>query len=148
MIRHLKYARYILRHKWFVFQAGLKLKVPLGILLSHDLSKLLPDEWFAYANFFYADGDQSAFNKAWLRHQKRNKHHWQYWVLINDTDGIACLPIPDKYCREMLADWVGAGMAISGRKSPAAWYMKHKNKIMLHDDTRTWVEDTLEAMYE
>lgn len=30
-------------------------------------------------------GVKEAFDLAWLKHQKRNPHHWQYWLLINDS---------------------------------------------------------------
>jgi hypothetical protein len=42
---HFKYLSYITRHKWFVLQVGLRIQVPLGNLLVHDLSKLRPREW-------------------------------------------------------------------------------------------------------
>jgi len=48
--------------------------------------------------------------------------------------------MPPKYVREMIADWVGAGMAISGRKDPNPWYKKNKDKMLLHKDTRQLVE--------
>ncbi len=90
MRRHWQYLKYVLRHKWFVLVAGLELKVPLWILILHDWDKFLPDEWFPYARCFYKpDGSKQydpspAFDWAWNLHQKRNKHHWQFWLLIPD----------------------------------------------------------------
>jgi hypothetical protein len=101
MGRHLAYARYLLRHKWSVFVAGWRLGITWLALL-HDNSKLRPDEWGPYARFFYApdgskrtrrdatgyykptDTGDAAFDYAWLLHQKRNKHHWQWWCLPED----------------------------------------------------------------
>lgn len=155
MDKHFKYLFYITRHKWFVFVACYKLGIPwLGII--HDLSKYRWSEWKPYTNYFYGDEseknrlankekrpetvDDDSFDYAWLLHQKRNKHHWQFWVLPLDDGGSRCLPIPEKYAREMIADWTGAGMAIQGRKDWRPWYEKNKQVIQLHPTTRSWVE--------
>lgn len=92
MRRHWQYLKYVLRHKWFVFKACLQLGVPLWIAILHDWDKFLPDEWLPYARTFYApDGTKQYvesvdFARAWMKHQHRNKHHWQYWCNIQITD--------------------------------------------------------------
>ena len=176
---HWRYARYVWRHKVFVFRACRRLGVPwLGVL--HDLSKLRPDEWNPYVAHFYggphrpwthtsgyektyfprlawassAEGVQEAFDLAWLAHIHRNRHHPQYWVLRQDTDGVACLPMPERYIREMVADWLGAGMAIKGHgwdRAPAecrAWWAANKARsgYALHPATRRRVEQLLEGL--
>lgn len=89
MRRHIAYLKYVLRHKWFVLQAGRVIGVPLWQLLIHDWSKFLPSEWFPYARTFYKpDGtkqydNSTAFAHAWMLHQHRNPHHWQYWLNLN-----------------------------------------------------------------
>jgi hypothetical protein len=99
MRRHLFYLRYVLRHKWFVFWECLKLGVPLWIALVHDWDKFLPDEWFAYARTFYkSDGSKQyvespEFADSWQRHQARNQHHWQWWLVISDVP----LPLTRRY---------------------------------------------------
>jgi len=143
------------------FKSGLILR---GIL--HDLSKFLPDEFFPYANFFYnkknifnkrtnckngyrkptSTGD-NRFDFAWLLHIKRNKHHWQWWVVPNENKGVNILPIPEPYITEMLCDWIGAGRA-QGHRSPKdnpylnvrEWYKENQNKIQLEDGTRKEIE--------
>lgn len=149
MKRHWQYLKYVLRHKWFVYQEGRKLGLPRLMLILHDWDKFLPDEWFPYAeNFYTPDGNKQyleseAFTVAWLYHQNRNKHHWQYWMITWDRGETECLPMPDKYRREMLADWRGAGRAITGEDNTADWYMANREKIQLHKDTRAWIEDVL-----
>ncbi len=135
----------MLRHKWFVLVAGLSLGVPLIVLIFHDWDKFLPDEWFPYARCFYKTNGEKQyvesveFARAWMLHQHRNKHHWQYWlnagvtplqqtnILVWDRgtasiiigshvyngDGMISfrVPMPDLWRREMLADWIGAGRA-------------------------------------
>jgi len=223
---HLLYLRYVLRHKWFVFVAGLFTGAPLWRLIVHDWSKFTPSEWFAYARFFYGkpraenpvysagvadryamdrERRQHAFDVAWLHHQKRNKHHWQYWVLMEDSpeggryalgtpnnvdysirdctvlgelgrmgevwirgtydevgqaqymtaNGVVrdanryrALPMPERYVREMVADWMGAGRAITGKWDAPAWYEQNKYKMVLHPDARGLVEALLAGLVE
>lgn len=150
MIKHLQYAKYIIRHKWYVLIECWKMGfLWLGII--HDWSKLLPSEWFPYTNFFYGqpcdetgyykptDTGNIAFDYAWLLHQKRNKHHWQWWILPEDEGGTKVFPMPRKYREEMLADWRGANRACNG-DGVGLWYTKNKNKMTLHSETREWVE--------
>jgi len=136
MKAHLAYLKYVLRHKWYVFQECWRLRIPLrGII--HDLSKFGPSEWGPYVDYFYRDyppygdvsvyqktyyGDkwtkewaQERFDEAWLHHQHANPHHWQHWVLREDDGKTKCLRMPYKCMLEMVADWYGAGVAIKGK---------------------------------
>ena len=88
------------------------------------------------------DTDDPAFDFAWLLHQKRGRHHWQWWVLPEDEGRLKVLEMPDPYRREMLADWIGAGKA-QGHPDVVAWYRKHRDKMMLHPETRRWIEERL-----
>lgn len=152
--RHIEYGKYVLRHKWYVFLAGLKLHLPLLIILFHDWDKFLPDEWLPYACTFYnKDGSKRYqefpdFSLAWNAHQKRNKHHWQYWLLTWDRGETESLPMPDVYRREMLADWMGAGKAL-GKPLVWEWYYadsQAKMRELLHPETRAWIEEQLEIL--
>jgi len=231
-MKHFQYLWYIIKHKWFVLIAGLRIGASIWRLLIHDMSKLLPSEWFAYANYFYRrkkkvvytigsngekkdipppkadqlgqefdwnDPQRLAFDTAWLRHQKRNAHHWQYWLLVEDKNWWSInsfddggpmfiahnnkrfdfpipfewddnksydnksykellrlintlnarpipLPMPKKYVFEMVADWMGAGRAITGRWEVKEWYKKNKDKMLLHEATREAVEKILEVL--
>ena len=150
MGKYIKYIKKVLTHKWFVFVEACKLGIPwLGLI--HDASKFLPDEFFAYARYDFTkfgNNDkekQRAFDLAWLKHQKRNRHHWQYWLLMNDS-GLATrgepgpmkqvepLPMPERYVREMVADWRGAGRAY-GNSDTVGWYQENKDRIVLHQKT-------------
>lgn len=142
---HLRYASYVLRHKWFVLRAGLKTKAPLWRLVVHDWSKLTPAEWLPYVQSFYGpqprtDAVKAAFNRAWLHHQHRNPHHWQHWLLREDSGKLKTLRMPEHFVREMVADWMGAGRAITGKWEVAAWYEKNRDAIQLDPVTRREVE--------
>lgn len=160
MNQNLQYFAYIIRHKVAVFRAGRYFSAPLFRLLIHDWTKFLPSEWLPYARYFYglkSIDNEERFEQAWNRHQKRNKHHWQYWASLQDVDDppIYCLKIPDKYIREMVADWTGAGMACSRTKNlktgvinARAWYAANRDRLMLHEDSRKEIERLLEFKLE
>ena len=154
-------------HKWYVaiecFHEGLYYR---GIV--HDMSKILPSEFIPYTNYFYnnstmkgrddtgyykpTDTGDCAFDFAWLLHQKRNRHHWQWWILPKDDGGVKVLPMSDNSVKEMICDWIGAGKA-QGFFSPRhdkyfetrQWYNKNKSKMNLHPNTRQYIEDVLDV---
>lgn len=153
---HLRYLRYVLRHKWFVFLYCLE----YGLFwrgIKHDWTKFLPSEWRAYVAFFYGGGlsreeaerlgfqfsvapaVEIAFEYGWNFHQKRNDHHWQFWLRIGDDGTLFALPMPEACRWEMLADWRGAGRAL-GKPLIWEWYAAHKDRMRLHPITRMHVE--------
>jgi len=150
MNKHLQYASYMIRHKWFVFVECCRLKMPIrGI--THDLSKLLPSEWFPYVETFYGEEPTNAvdkvirvakFDAAWLKHIHRNKHHWQHWILHEDCGDLTLIPMPKKYVKEMLADWRGAGRA-KGFEEITTWYKKNYYKILIHKKTREYLHQIM-----
>lgn len=173
-MKHLHYLWYVVRHKWAVLRAGVMLRheyegCPLRMwqLLVHDWTKFLPREWFPYVEAFYGkhpverrnDGGydatqvSDAFDYAWLSHQ-RNKHHWQAWTLVRDDGSIKTLRMPAQYRWEMLADWMGAGMAIKGHgldkvwEETFLWYQANRDKMVLHPETRGLVEDLIFSYME
>ncbi len=147
MTKNIRYLWYVLRHKYFVGEACFR----RGLFwrgLVHDLSKFRPDEFGPYAQYFYGPNakarkqtpeEKQAFDLAWLKHQHRNDHHWQHWVLREDSGDTKYLEMPKRCVLEMLADWEGAGMAITGKREYRHWYAKNKDKILLHPNTQTMV---------
>ena len=145
MNAHWAYLKYLVRHKWWVFIGCRRMKVPFLRALTHDWSKFLPSEWFPYVASFYGPQPRTqevktAFDRAWLHHIHFNPHHWQHWILREDDGDTKVLQIPETYVREMVADWYGAGKAISGKNDVLAWYAKNREKIVLHDSTRHLTE--------
>lgn len=145
-----KYLEYVDRHRKFVLEEAYKLDIPARGL-AHDLSKYSLEEFGPYAEYFYGGHErgnvppfvQLAFDQAWLLHQKRNDHHWQYWVLREDSGAVKPLPMPDVAMREMLADWRGAGRAITGVDNTSSWYEKNKPNMILHPQTSDWLDRML-----
>jgi hypothetical protein len=161
IVANVKYLKYVLRHKWFVavecFRRGQYWR---GIV--HDLSKFRPSEWFPYVEYFCTDRKSTEwfdlyaqyglaelapwgasvldrFDAAWLLHQRRNPHHWQYWMLREDDGGNKLIPMPHEYLVEMLCDWIAAGKA-QGKPDTKAWYIANREKIVLRSRQRAWVE--------
>ena len=162
---YIKYLKSLLWHKYYVFVAGRKLGVNLWQLLVHDFTKFSKVEFISYAQYFYGDWPETAkgpleyrhliktkadvkaaFDKGWLHHLHHNPHHWQYWLLQNDDDGLVVLYMPQKYSREMVADWLGAGRAYNGVWDMTKWLDGHFAGIQLHPDTRAYVESLLTSI--
>ncbi len=102
LARHRTYFQYVKRHRGAVYRAGLDLMPILTSpferarfrlrLLIHDWSKFLPSEWLPYARTFYnPDGSKAdyaetpEFTKAWMLHQHRHPHHWQWHIITADN---------------------------------------------------------------
>ena len=106
------------------------------------MSKFLPCEWFAYVDRFYGnDNNKDAFDKAWEHHKRFNLHHWEHWVEKTDIY-IKCELIPHIYVKEMVADWIGAGLA-QGKPDVVGWYEKNKYRMKLHPISRHEIERLL-----
>ena len=109
----------------------------------HDESKYSDEEFDAYRKRYYPiDEDEKNSAKeeleiAWQHHYDCNDHHWNHWV---DKDGNA-KPMSIPAMIEMIIDWMAMGLKFS---SPAPeWYEKNKNEIILHPDSRAYVERIL-----
>lgn len=151
----LRHLIYLFWHKIYVFRAGLRWRVPIWQLIIHDWSKLLPDEFIPYTNHFFPTPKPETsptllpFQIASRIHFSRNPHHWQYWCAWSIELGY-CKPdpIPDKYRREMIADWEGTGWTKARWGSMKGlplkdWYQSAKGGIVMHSETRLWVERQL-----
>ena len=127
---YFKYFVYVIEHKINVGIECLKMGMPFHAI-THDLSKFLPSEFIGYAKYFYGDKKQykQDFDIAWLLHQHRNKHHWDYWV--NSSGGS--VPMPYRYVRQMVADW--RGMARKFNDTAESFFKKNKDRFVMHPVT-------------
>ena len=159
MRKYISYTRYLVTHKFYVliecWKRGLFWR---GI--SHDMSKFLPSEFFPYVNHFYNEdgsrkmhqdstgyykptctGDNN-FDYAWFLHQKRNSHHWQWHIYPANGEGEKVLEMRDGDWKEMVCDWISAAK-VQRTRGANFWYMKNKDKLRLHPETRKKVEKEL-----
>ena len=155
LIPTLRYLWRTLAHKAFVFRAGLRLRVPLWQLLVHDWQKFLPWEAWAYGRHFFGDqSDPDGFARAWLHHQNSCPHHWEYWI-PRTGHGAATgrnmdhlpLPMPERFVREMVADWLGAARGYQGSwpESLDRWtfYQRNKHRHRLAPETALLLDQVL-----
>ncbi|MFW6046324.1 MAG: DUF5662 family protein [Candidatus Woesearchaeota archaeon] len=145
-----KYFLYVVNHKKNVFIECWKMGLYIHAF-THDLSKFLPSEFIPYARFFYStnrynnykksDEDNENFQMGWCFHQKRNKHHWNYWVSITRKNEIIPIPMPKKYVLQMIADWNGMSRKFGG--TTKEYFENNKHKMILHDETIKTIESIL-----
>ena len=124
-----------------------------NLKLGHDQSKFNIDEYRPYDAYFYGGNRSNKvcndFDYAWLIHQHKNPHHWQYWVLINDDDGKnKPLEMPKEYVLEMIADWWSFSWKDGNLKSIFSWYEDHKKEQCMHKRTRELVDVTLKRIWD
>jgi len=159
----LKYAWLTIKHKCFVFYAGVKwTKAPVIRLFLHDISKFSPSELPHYGKQFFGSADDpDSFIRAWIHHQNHNPHHWEYW--IPRTGHNRCTPpfpdnkpvaMPEWAVREMVADWFGASRAYNGKwpesLSDWEWYNMAYDSIAkrLHPETKQKVDQVIQEAFE
>lgn len=153
----LKYFYLTIKHKIFVFKAGLKTKAPLWRLIIHDWTKFMPSELPHYGRQFFGKADDAeGFIHCWVKHQNRHPHHWEYW--IPRTGHNRCvppypdnmpIPMPMWAVREMIADWLGAGRAYEGQWPDLCewtWLIKNRGKMRLHQLTQTRIDLVIEEI--
>lgn len=118
----------------------------------HDRSKYnKKDELNAYQKHFYGKPEEKEvnrpeFDKAWDHHQKINKHHWQYWVLVRGDGSHKTLDIPYRYIIEMICDWWSFSWKSGHLNEIFDWWNKNKSGMILSQNTRNTVEMILGKM--
>jgi len=136
----------ILIHKYWVFIYCCKLGIPFrGVI--HDMSKFSWTE-FSESVKYYQGGKKSpipvikaenGYSKAWQHHKGRNKHHYEYWTDNYDL-GTTAIEIPEKYVKELVADWMGAGRAYCGKSftvdDEIKWWNNCKDAKFIHPKTK------------
>ena len=119
------------------------------VIEAHDDSKISEEEYFAYDNYFYGKKTKEvkeAFDLAWLHHQHNNPHHWQYWVLQEDSGKTRALEMPHEFVIEMVCDWWSFSWKSGNLKEIFDWYANNKKKMTLHPNTLEFVEKILTLM--
>ncbi len=158
---YMKFSKSLNQHIKYVREAGSQLKSFIDKadlpewerrMESHDDSKWSPEEFKAYGDHFFGEGDSNGFVLAWLHHIHHNDHHWQHWIFPDGYKGpedatnihrnIVCMtPIATV---EMIADWMGASRAYTGDWDMAKWLNNNAHKIKLHPTTAAYVNEILD----
>lgn len=148
----------VLEHKRYVSHACFK----MGLYwqgITHDLSKFSPTEFWPSVHYYLGDKSPTTaeredlgYSKAWLHHQGRNKHHFEYWI---DYTGKGRgekrpVPMPLKYVAEMVADRYAACRTYHKgsycKEDPLNYFLRSKDFIAMHEDTKKLLEEILTVM--
>lgn len=120
----------------------------------HDASKWCTAEYGPYDDYFYGEPNEDDFNFAWLHHIHHNPHHWQHWILTNgygkfsEPGVVTAFEMPHVYALEMVADWWSFSWRSGNLSEIFDWYESHKDRIVLHESTREYVEGVLGEIRE
>ena len=142
----------VMKHKYYVFKYSCKLGIPIRGLL-HDMSKFSPIEFWEGVKYYQGNRspidackEENGYSLGWLHHKGRNKHHYQYWIDGIDKGGTP-IKMPNKYVKELFADFLGACNAYCGKSftyhNEVLWWEKKKGdnpKILIHPETKETID--------
>lgn len=157
MFHPIKHFCTITRHRHIVmaycFKAGIGWQG-----LFHDLSKYSPAEFISGAKYYQGDKSPNVeerhifgYSAAWLHHQGRNKHHFEYWFdYIPDKVGRQPIQMPRKYVVEMFCDRVAACRVYLKENydntSPLSYFSNHMESYTMHPETIRELESLLKLL--
>lgn len=128
--------------------------------LFHDLSKYTPSEFSVGAKYYRGykspndvERMEKGYSSAWLHHQGRNKHHFEYWRDYDvNTHLMAPVKMPLKYVKEMFCDRLAASKVYMKDKyteeHPLEYFRKGKAKATAHPETMEILESWLVMLAE
>jgi hypothetical protein len=122
-----------------------------SLIANHDASKYQNDEFEPYRAYFYptewedSSNAEYNFDNAWRLHQHRNPHHWQHWVLIEDSGTVTALDMPIKYVIEIICDWHSFSYKYP-ESTARQWYTDNKDNMILSEATADWIDHYLDMM--
>lgn len=156
MSKKKEYREYIKDHKKLVSLSWVELKKQLNLnfrvkrkinrnIRKHDNSKFSKEEFNGYRQFFYPkkneEKDKEAFLMSWNYHQKRNPHHWEYWMYPKKSGETKVFTMPLIYVIEMICDWIS--MSVKADNLPSVWYEENKDRMILADETKITIDSLL-----
>lgn len=148
-----EYKNYIIEHKERVEQFAEWLKENLSeiffdygvdpnvfdeVIAEHDESKFGEEEFEAYAQRFYNNGDEGPeFDEAWTHHYMNNEHHPEHWF----GEDMPCI-----YILEMLCDWGSFSIEKKDFRELSKYYYeqaKDDEEKNLSENTKIIIEEIL-----
>ena len=144
----LRYGKYLVKHKLNIISPMHQMGLGTGQALKHDLSKITPNEFRTYRDWFEGpkgitgERDPETY-KTWRNavnthyHRPANLHH--YRVL-----GIDKTTVPLKYKMEAVADWYSVGKT-KGRINETfpEWYSRLKDKLPIEPEVKNVIDERL-----
>lgn len=129
--------------------------------LTHDLSKYSWAEFWRGAKYYqgfrspnFGERVELGVSMAWLHHQGRNKHHFEYWtdyhMLPDGTAYYGGCRMPMRYVAEMFCDRLAASRTYLGESftngEPYKYFMRSRNHILAHPETAAEIEEMLRVL--
>lgn len=126
--------------------------------LAHDWSKYSPAEFWAGVRYYQGsrspiekEKEVKGFSEGWLHHKGRNRHHWEYWIDVKNSE-IIVLPIPKNVLKEMAADRIAACMIYQGKSyddsHPLLYFENGRDRKLMNPESAEkleaylrWVKD-------
>lgn len=116
----------------------------------HDDSKFTKEEYSQYDKYFYGkektDKIKSDFDYAWLSHQKKNPHHYQYWILNKDDGEVKALDMPYEYIIEMICDWLSFSIKSKDFSELGKFYKTLKGSPNISKNTKKTIEELVDKI--
>lgn len=149
----------ITRHRHMVIKHCFKAGIGFQGLF-HDLSKYSPAEFGVGARYYRGykspndvERAEKGYSSAWMHHQGRNKHHFEYWRDYDpDTHLIAPVEMPLRYVKEMFCDRVAASKIYLGDKytktHPLEYFRAGSAAKIAHPKTIALLEEWLVMLAE
>ncbi len=159
MAHPIKHFRVITKHRHRVMIHAAKCGIFWQGLL-HDLSKYSLTEFIPGARYFMGtkspneqERAQNGHSLAWIHHQGRNRHHFEYWKDYDPkTHLITSVKMPYKYVVEMFCDRVAASKIYQGKnytdQHPIEYFMRGKATRQIHPETSDEIEGLLRMLAE
>ncbi len=128
--------------------------------LFHDLSKYSPTEFIPGMKHYLGtkspnegERDVLGYSTAWMHHQGRNKHHFEYWHDYNkETHRMTPVPMPDRYIKEMFCDRVAASKVYMRKayndRAPLEYFNRAHKNYSIHPETAKKLEKLLVMLAE
>lgn len=122
--------------------------------ITHDLSKFSMTEFWTGVKYYQGDKSpnfaerkaNNGYSYAWLHHKGRNKHHLEYWIDYDLSDGATMmgLEMPPRFLAEMFCDRVAASKTYRGKayknSDPYEYLMLVKDHYIIHPNTLSELE--------
>lgn len=128
--------------------------------LMHDLSKYTPTEFSEGANNWLGTRSPNekaradkGYSLAWLHHQGRNRHHFEYWYDYNPkTHRREPVKMPFVFVLEMFCDRVAASKIYQGKnytdRHPLDYFLRAKPHRVIDPQTSDLLESWLVMLAE
>ena len=151
--------RTITAHRHQVIRHCFRAGIPWRGLM-HDLSKYTWTEFGEGARYWQGTRSPNerareihGHSRAWLHHQGRNRHHFEYWMDYNMVSHRKePVKMPFIFVLEMFCDRVAASKIYQGKKyndqHPLAYFSRAKATRVIHPATSDLLESWLVMLSE